>query len=158
MLLTDIERAVLDMLLAGDHPALATLRQQLATSDIRSRDYTGVGFFTEFSVPQTAPLLEGPQNFRLSDVSATLSGVEHGAGFILFVQEGRIDFLECFTYDGQWPENPKLLEAFYLAPTKPRSPSLVRTDRRDFETLRNVLAGYQASAPDGTREVQSGPL
>jgi hypothetical protein len=47
--LNALESAVLDTLFAGDHPVLAALRTQLARSDVSSREFTGVGFFTHFA-------------------------------------------------------------------------------------------------------------
>lgn len=40
----------------------------------------------------------------LGGVYAEIQGVEHGAGFILFVDDGYLDSLEGFTYVGPWPD------------------------------------------------------
>ncbi len=45
-----IEHRVMQMLLAGEHPTLETLRQQFDRSSVSERDDTGVGFFTSFRV------------------------------------------------------------------------------------------------------------
>jgi hypothetical protein len=41
---------------------------------------------------------------RLDDVVATIEGLEHGAGFVLFIENGLLDNLEGFTYDEPWPD------------------------------------------------------
>jgi hypothetical protein len=50
-MLNELEAAVLDKLLAGDLPALACLRTQRQRMHVTKRDYSGVGFFTEFGHP-----------------------------------------------------------------------------------------------------------
>ncbi len=55
--LTELEQAVLDKLLAGNHPALAALRSQAVEGRVTRREYTGVGFFCDIDVPPTVPLV-----------------------------------------------------------------------------------------------------
>jgi hypothetical protein len=100
--LTDFEKALLQKLLAGDHPALVNLRAQANTARLVSRENTGVGFSCDFEVPRDAPLVT-PANFELNDVDAAIEGLEHGAGFLLFVRDGRITMLEGYSYDEPWP-------------------------------------------------------
>src|SRR5690349_20769287 len=101
--LNAFEQAVLDKLLVGDHPALATLRAQAARAWVVSREHSGVGFFCTFEVPADAPRLEALGRFTVDDVNAEVSGLAHGAGFVLFVREGRLDMMEGFSYDEPWP-------------------------------------------------------
>ena len=89
MPLESLEAAVLQKLLDGDHPVLAALREQLPGLSVKERKQTGAGFFTEFSMPATArpaPLSSG--KVRFGDVQATVSGLKHGAGFLLYVDQG----------------------------------------------------------------------
>jgi hypothetical protein len=101
--LTTLERQVMDMLLFGEFEALAVLRQQLATSRIVDREMTGVGFFARFSVLDDSPLLQDRRQIVLDDVCAEIVGVKHGAGFLLFINDGKLNILEGFTYDEPWP-------------------------------------------------------
>jgi hypothetical protein len=48
--LNELEQAVLDMLLSGDHPVLAKLRAQVKHARVISKKLTGVGFFCSFEV------------------------------------------------------------------------------------------------------------
>lgn len=109
---TDLERAVLEKLLAGDNPTLVTLRTQAERSNVRRREYTGVGFWTFFSVPEDAPAaMLG--DVTVGDVHATISGLKHAAGFNLFIHGGRLDWLEGFTHDEAWPEEMSSFELRY---------------------------------------------
>jgi hypothetical protein len=102
--LTRLERAVLEMFLSGDHPALAQLRQQLPTCQVASRAFTGIGFITELHCGAS----KEPYLFFdvvLNDVYAQIEGLDHGAGFLLFVKGGRLDGLEGYCYVDSWPDS-----------------------------------------------------
>ena len=112
--LTQLEQAVLDTLLEGGHPALDPLRAQAAGSSVRHREYTGVGFWTNFAVAEDTPAAV-PRDVHLSGVGARIAGLEHGAGFLLHVRNGYLDQLEGFTYDEPWPAD---VTAFELIDTR----------------------------------------
>ena len=103
--LNRFERAVLVKLLHGDHPTLSALREQLQACRVINREFTGHGFFTNLTVDPSAARIPNPvPRLQVSDVGADIKGLEHGAGFVLFVTDGYMDFLEGFTYDERWPD------------------------------------------------------
>ena len=105
--LSPLERDVIATILAPDHPVLNALRRQFERSHVASRQMTGVGFFTELAVEkdvERAPVIPGRPRLCLGDVSVTIDGLEHGAGFVLFVEDGVLDTLEGFSYDEPWPD------------------------------------------------------
>jgi hypothetical protein len=110
--LNDLERAVLDKLLAGDHPLLLALRAQADGARMTSRKYTGVGFFCDFEVPPDVPPL-ATRDFAFGDVNASMDGLEYGAGFVLFVREGRLATLEGYTYEEPWPKDVRNVKLSY---------------------------------------------
>jgi len=65
---------------------------------------TGVGFWTSLALPLGIEEVGSGLRIRLSDVEATIDGLEHGAGFVLFIENGLLDNLEGFTYDEPWPD------------------------------------------------------
>jgi len=102
------------MLLDGDDPVLAVLREQLRVATILERRMTGVGFYTNFSVaPAALPVFKNP-SFEIGDVTAQIEGVQHSAGFLLFVRDGFLSFLEGFTYDEPWLEQIAKYELTYI--------------------------------------------
>ena len=131
-MLNDIETTVMGMLLAGEHPALAVLRDQLAAAEVIEREFSGVGFFTHFRVPACSPRLDRGR-LVIGDVHATLTGLEHDAGFLLFVTDGVLDMLECFIADDRWPNESQLVRACYVRRGAHGSSSLVETDVRDLQ-------------------------
>lgn len=103
--LSTLERIVLDKLLARKGRVFELLRTQLEGAHVTRREFTGCGFYTYLKVAKSAPPIECDKgNLEISGVVATIDGLEHGAGFVLFVRDGYLDNLEGFTYDEPWPE------------------------------------------------------
>jgi hypothetical protein len=116
--LEPLEAAVLDHLLAGDHPVLAALRNQLAEATIADREFSGAGFFTHFALPKGA-MAAPVRTLRFGDVHATIAGLQHGADFVLFVDDGRLSMLEGASYGEPWPEEIAEFTVAYLDPARP---------------------------------------
>lgn len=110
--LEDLARSVLDKLLAGEHPVLGALRVQAQHARLLTRESTGVGFYCSFDVPPDIPIVE-PRNFEIDDVNGELQGLAHGAGFVLFIRDGRLDMLEGFSYNEPWPSEIRNLKLNY---------------------------------------------
>lgn len=105
--LTDLERAVLELLLRGEHPVLVALRRQYEHARLVKRETNGEGFHCHFEVDAQAPTDESaaviPSDFELGDVQAELPGLINGAGFLLYVRGGRLNTLQGFSYMEPWP-------------------------------------------------------
>ncbi len=123
-----LEEQVLQMLLAGDDPALVTLRYQLELAKRSAREYTGVGFFTHFDVPQEVPRLSGNPSIKFGDVIAEMDGLQRGAGFLLFIENGALSMLEGYTYEEPWPQKVARFELSYTSGTT-----------RDLSALRKTI-------------------
>jgi hypothetical protein len=113
---------LMPLLLGGDHPASAALREQYARAKITTIELTGVGFFVEFEVPPDAPRA-APRNLTGGNVNIHVEGVVHDAGCVLFVRDGVIDMLEGYTYADEWPERPVVISLTDPFPLVPRGPA-----------------------------------
>lgn len=127
----EFERAVMEMLLSGSHPILEELRRQYGMADVDGRKFTGHGFYVDFALDREAAPRTGAWNLQISDVGAELPGLAHGAGFVLFVREGWLAFLEGFAYDEPWPDS---VDGFQL--TYPGGEARAGTMRELDEALR----------------------
>lgn len=114
--LNEFERAVFDKILAGDHPVLEILRRQSERARLVKRENTGAGFYCDFEVDSDAPAVQG--DFQIGDVHADLEGLDHGAGFLLFVRVGRLCMLEGFSYDEPWPKQIRGFSLRYSDPER----------------------------------------
>jgi hypothetical protein len=108
-----IEQQVLKMLLTGEDEVLRILRDQVAAAEVTSRQMTGVGFFTDFEVPPGTRKTASQSSIRLSDVVGTANGLEHGFGFVLFVDDGVAHMLEGYAIDEAWPAEVRGAKFYY---------------------------------------------
>jgi hypothetical protein len=99
-------------LLAGDDPLLASLREQYAAATVRDRERTGSGFVTRFEVPASAPVIDR-KLLHLDDLQVQLEGAATPAETSVHVHNGRLRSLECFVYEGAFPESPAIQAAWY---------------------------------------------
>ena len=100
----ELEQRLMDLLLQGDNIVVTILRQQYASAKVTDRKFTGVGFYTDFEVSENAPLLVEHPNLDLLGVDIQLENLNHGAGCILVVRDGKLSYLECYTHTDPWPD------------------------------------------------------
>ena len=124
--LTELERAVLAKLLAGEHALLEQLRSQLARCQVSRRELTGHGFYADLDVGEAPVAAKVKVSF--GDVVAEIEGMPDGAGFELYVENGRLSVLEGYGYDDPWPSAIASYTLRYST-----------GDKRDWNALRQVL-------------------
>jgi hypothetical protein len=106
---------LMPLLLEGDHPNLAILREQYRQASISSVELTGSGFYAKFAVPAGGPLTD-PVGFSGGDAVLALDTAPTGGGCVLHVREGRLESLEGYTFDGEWTEKTKVLRVEEVMP------------------------------------------
>ena len=139
--LTTFERKVLDACLAAPHPDLDVLRHQALAVRAGTRTHTGSGAYLDFVVPADAPRASNPA-IAIGDVDVTVRDVPSGVTSILYGIDGVLKYIEFATLDGEWPQDPDLLDVGYLKEVVVGDGvwSLVPTKVRDPATLARALA------------------
>jgi hypothetical protein len=66
--LTKLEKAVLEMLVDGKAETFQLLRKQYLATHVTERHLTGVGFWTNFSIPAGTVKLSGSPSFWFGEV------------------------------------------------------------------------------------------
>lgn len=87
-----------------EHPILRSLKEQFKHVNETNVELTGVGFYLKFTLSKTITPILNTNSLQISGVEADINGLEHGVGFVLFLNNGRLDFLECFTYNEPFPK------------------------------------------------------
>lgn len=132
--LSEDETRILDMLLNRNHDLLVRLRDQVDRCQVTGREFTGAGFLVHFDVPAGVSRAKHRAAFTINDVGGRVSGNE--VGFVLFVRDGIIDFLECHVWDdGEISEPWQLEDIYYLRHALAGRGALVRTVSRDESAL-----------------------
>lgn len=94
---THLEQAVLRAIWVTHVADRVALEVQLSTATLLSRENTGVGFYTNFTVGLPNEVIGG-ERLRHGP-AARIDGLERGMGFILWLNEGHANSLEGYTYD-----------------------------------------------------------
>ena len=91
-----LERAVIEAI-ADQLPAHAeAIKGQLSNATVKSRTNSGAGFYTVFEV-SSGPPIEGLQS-PIGDVGAAVEGIPYGMGFLIWLDDGRLNKLEGYAY------------------------------------------------------------
>jgi hypothetical protein len=115
--LAALEVAVIQLQLADDTQVCNLLRAQWGAAVVVKRERTGVGFYTTFAVPSTVPAVPDDSPRWLGDVYAEIQGLDYGAGFILWIEDGRLNCLEGHSYEDRWPQ---LITGFRVSKDRPK--------------------------------------
>jgi hypothetical protein len=111
---------VLPRLLEGEDPVLLGLRAQQRQLTVGSVQLSGVGFFAELIVPPDIPAVSLARMVG-GNADIQLTGVMHGAGCVLFVEEGRLALLEGYTNAGEeWHPDSRVLSIGQITPLSGR--------------------------------------
>ncbi len=124
---------LLEVLLAGDDPVLAQLRTQRAEARVREHVLSEFGVWIDLWVEDPARPLDIGHRFAIDDVFGRVEDVEGEVGFQLHIVRGRIKTVEAWVSEPGWPDAPRLLETWYVAPdADPEAAELVRVSERDL--------------------------
>ncbi|HYI08207.1 MAG TPA: hypothetical protein VEK57_03970 [Thermoanaerobaculia bacterium] len=134
MTLETFEQQVMTGLLAGDDPLMETLRQQYAVATVRDRERTSTGFVTRFELPASAPLVDR-KLLHLDDLQIELEGVGTPVDASVHVHNGRLRSLECFVYEGAFPDEPAIRAAWFYGTAKYPGITPELLAERDVEEL-----------------------
>ena len=94
--LSPLEQAVLDAIALQVPEVADALAGQQGKVRVTARENTGAGFYTTLDIPHRLPI-EGVAS-PLGDVGATVVGLQHGMGFLLWLRNGHIHKLEGYSY------------------------------------------------------------
>lgn len=132
--LEQFEAQVMKALLAGDDPILATLRDQYASATVRDRERTATGFVTRFEVPAGVNVIHR-KLLHLDDLQVALHGLKTPADPSVHVHNGRLRSLECFVYEGAFPDEPSIEAAWYYGTERFPGITAELLEERDVEEL-----------------------
>jgi hypothetical protein len=96
---TALELAALHSIFAETPEWEDGLLRQLEGATVVERDNSGGGFFTTIGVAEDMAPVDTPRVLG-NETYAKVEGMEYGLGFILFMKDGRFDFLEGYSYAG----------------------------------------------------------
>jgi hypothetical protein len=99
------ESEVMSKLLSEEPKYSELLMMQYDNARIVSRQFTGVGFFTDYEVLDKSLRIHELSDYHFGSVQVVVPQLHYGIGFVLFIKHGLIDFLEGYTYGEPFPIN-----------------------------------------------------
>ncbi|HEY0139500.1 MAG TPA: hypothetical protein VGF48_01320 [Thermoanaerobaculia bacterium] len=134
MTIDEFEKQIMTALLAGDDPLLARLRAQYEVATVKDRERTTTGFVTKFEVAAGAEPIDR-KLLHLDDLQVQLTGAKTPVDTSLHIHNGRLRSLECFVYDGHFPEAPVIEAAWYYGTERFDAIGEELFEERDLEEL-----------------------
>jgi len=107
---TELELAALQSIFSETPELASGLERQLAVATVAERENSGAGFFTTISVADDVARVSSPKVLGY-ETQARIAGLEHGLGFVLFMDDGRLHLLEGFAWG---PESTAALDLIAL--------------------------------------------
>jgi hypothetical protein len=104
---TPLEREIVSAMVEAQDLFREEISLQLRICELTSREHNGYGFFTNLAIPEGSPELPYV-NYRLH-ASAQVGG--ELCGFMLWIKNGRVDFLEGYPLGGDaWPKREDITD------------------------------------------------
>ena len=85
---------------------------QANAAKVLKKDYTGVGVYIKYEIPDSLPISKR-KGYSMEEYPKCY--MEHpdlpaGAQAILWLKDGKISTLECYTLEGDWPNDESLFK------------------------------------------------
>ena len=97
MTFTELERAVLEAICEENPADRLALEAQLSAVRSLTRENTGAGFYTRFSVRRSPENAVNGERARRGP-AVRVEGLQHGLGFLLWLEEGFASCLEAYSF------------------------------------------------------------
>lgn len=108
----EFESKLVAFITDSDHKGLKLMREQLYHAKVVSREMTGVGFYTNYTVDPSC-VKPFQKEFSFGDVMIKTDDMKEGAGVVVHIKSGYVAILECYTFGDSWSENyPNLLLSY----------------------------------------------
>ena len=125
---TPLEQAVPDAICRAHPTDRTALEAQLSSATFLSRENTGCGFFTHFTVDHDSSAPIGGERLR-DGPAAKVDGIKYGMGFILWLVQGYADCLEGYAY-GPDSTTDTMFETVSFEITQPPNEVHLTPDRK----------------------------
>ena len=104
MRINDLENTVLAKAFSGNENGFEQLRRQVGNLRVKAREYTGAGVFVDFDTIEDKLRVNVP-DCEVTNVEGESDALQKGFGCAVFIRNGQITTLECFSYDEPWPSD-----------------------------------------------------
>jgi hypothetical protein len=111
-----LEQAVVGQLLEEAELRPARVDVDFENVAVVGREFTGVGFLTEFEPSQELKLFADGVSLRWGKVGARLNAAKLETAYVVYVDNGYLTTIEGYTYGDDWPESIASFALYELEP------------------------------------------
>jgi hypothetical protein len=111
---TELEKAVIESMLADRELRPLRLTVNFDTVTVSDREFTGAGFLTEFERSQELKLFDDGVSLRWGKVGARLNASRIETAYLVYVDDGYLTSVEGYTYGDEWPSRIDRMELYEL--------------------------------------------
>lgn len=111
---TDLEIAVLKMMLAHADPPASTAVLDPEAVKVIERAFTGIGVMTSLEQCEGLRLFDKGVALRWGEIGARLNADRLETGYVVYVDDGYVNTIEGYTYGRDWPREVDRFELYEL--------------------------------------------
>ncbi|MCG8556924.1 MAG: hypothetical protein MJD61_16815 [Proteobacteria bacterium] len=109
-----LERAVVERFLCHEVDRVRKPGLDFDKVPVRSREFTGAGFLTEFEKCEELHLFDNSVSDRLGKIGAKLGESKVDTGYLFYIDEGYLTTVEGYSYGDEWPNDIEKFELYDL--------------------------------------------
>lgn len=113
---TELEKAVIGSMLADKELKPIRGCVNFDAVAVSEREFTGLGFLTEFERSPELKLFEDGFTLRWGKVGGRLNASRLETGYLVYIDDGYVTTVEGYTYGDTWPAQVDKIELYELRP------------------------------------------
>ena len=113
MTLNELEKALIKNFLMQSGNFIEDDATFFSTISIKSREYTGVGFFTKFHQTEKLKINYEQKSYKCGDLGAKLNN-SIDTGYLFYIENGYLELIEGYTYDSDWPKDIHSIDIYRI--------------------------------------------
>jgi hypothetical protein len=113
---TEIEKVVIESMLADCELKPIRSTVNFDGVNVSDREFSGVGFLTEFEQSQELKLFDAGVSLRWGKVGARLNASRIETAYLVYIDDGYLTSVEGYTYGDEWPSSIDRVEPYKLTP------------------------------------------
>lgn len=113
---TELEKRVIESMLEDRGLDLTKSIVDFQVVEVADREFTGLGFLTEFERSEALKVGGSGVSLRWGKVGARLNASKIETGYQVYVDDEYITAIEGYTYGDEWPGVVEAMELYELEP------------------------------------------
>jgi len=112
----NFEKEIMEKFISENDEHAEMLKLQYKNAHIKSREFTGCGFITDFNIADEYRISNIDRLGLWGNFRAEINDLMYGVGFLLIIKDGLIHELDCHSFGGEgFPTDLKFYRFFSIS-------------------------------------------